>query len=159
MSYIRLNEPKDPDLRRISKVVPDRWIDEQWPMKRCPGVTRCRNLFTSQLVRIHLLSLIKRLGSFNRVSRELEHNMDFRRFCRLRNRERPPTPATLSKFRSAFGSTGWHSVHLALIGFLTEVFAPPALGIVVLDSSDLPGAVRRTWKKKTIRRLQAASAR
>jgi hypothetical protein len=159
MSIMRFNEPKDPELRKISLVLPDHWIDEQWPIKPYPGITRCKDFFTSQMVRIHLLTLVKRLGSFNREVKELQHNTDFRRFCRLRNRERPPAPATLSKFRSAFGAAGWRAVHLALIRSLTELFEPPRLGVVLLDSSDLPGAVRRAWKKKTTQPCASAFGR
>lgn len=150
MKSLRINEPKDPELFTVSKVVPDRWIDERWPMKTGSGSTRVKRLSTSQLVRVHLLALLKGLGSFNRVSRELKHNTDFRRFCRLRKKEPAPAAATLSEFRDCFGLSGWRDLHVGCIGILCALFPPPALGVCVMDSCDLPVAVRRTWKKKTI---------
>ena len=65
MRLVRINEPKDPALLIISKVHPDRWIDDQWPRPRRQG--RHRPWATSQVVRLHLLTLIKGLGSFNRT--------------------------------------------------------------------------------------------
>lgn len=35
-----MSEPADRALRNISKVMPHRWIDEQWPIRRYAGVAR-----------------------------------------------------------------------------------------------------------------------
>jgi hypothetical protein len=157
MKLVRFNEPKDPELLTISKVHPDRWLDDQWPRPRHQG--RYQPLATSQLVRIHLLTLIKALGSFNRACKELGHNTDFRRFCRLHRSQSAPTPGYLCQFREDFGPQGWTTLHRHLLGAVAQLVAPSPLGLVVLDSTDLPAAVRRTSKKKTGRRWPNASDR
>lgn len=155
MRLVRINEPQDPQLLVISKVHPDRWLDDQWPRSRSQG--RYRPLATSQLVRIHLLTLIKALGSFNRACTELGHNTDFRRFCRLHPSQRAPTPGYLTQFREAFGPQGWTRLHRHLLGVATGLFPPLPLGPVVLDSTDLPAAVRCTSKKKIVPRWTSGS--
>jgi len=52
MRFKRCNEPNDPELYQISKVVPDRWLDERWPQNRWETVGRRRKLSTSQSVSI-----------------------------------------------------------------------------------------------------------
>jgi hypothetical protein len=146
----RINEPEDPVLRRISRALPDAWIDDQWPMRRTPGVTRWKESRTSQGVRLHLLTLIKGLGSFNAACREVARHTDFRRFCRMKPGAPSPSPGTLSKFRAEFGVDGWRR----LLFFLTTLLIPSVklspVGVCVVDSTDLPAAVRHTWKKKTM---------
>ncbi len=107
MRFVRFNEPRDPELFRISKVVPDRWIDEKWPQHRWGRFGRWKRLRVSQIVRVHFLALLKHLSSFNCVCRELKHNIDFRRFCRLRGDDSAPTPRMLSDFRQLLGTSGW----------------------------------------------------
>ena len=147
MEFVRYNEPTDPELFRISKVMPDRWIDERWPQRRCVGQGRWRQWRTSQFVRIHLLALVKAVGSFNRVSKELQHNTNFRRFCRLRGDDPVPSPGTLSSFRDVFTAEDWREFHCMSLRAAAELVAPSAAGLIVLDATDLPAAVRRTSKK------------
>lgn len=157
MKFVRINEPQDPELRVISKVVPDRWIDDAWPRPQRQG--RHRPLATSQLIRIHLLTLIKALGSFNRTCKELGHNTDFRRFCRLRRLGPAPTPGYLTQFRDGFGSSQWSVLQRHLLGAVAQLRPPSPLGLVVLDATDLPAAVRRTSKKKTAPPWPSGSSR
>ena len=157
MRFLRYNEPKDPELFQISKVMPDRWIDANWPQRRGPGKGTWQTWRTSQFVRIHLLALVKKLGSFNRVCKELRHNIDFRRFCRLRSNDPVPSSAALSNFRGYIGLQGWQRLHAYLLGTIAELFVPSAAGIVVLDATDLPAAVRRTSKKNSVLRSRNAS--
>jgi hypothetical protein len=154
MRHIRCNEPRDPELFPISKVVPDRWLDEQWPQKCSKGQGRWQGLRTSQLVRAHLLCLLKRQGSFNRLCRELKHNIDFQRFCRLMRNEPPPTAYALSAFRTRLGQKGWLELHTYLIGVARELLSPPILSVVLIDASDMPGAIRKSGKKKMARRCR-----
>jgi hypothetical protein len=157
MKQNRINEPKDPDLLAISKVLPDRWLDDRWPHARRQG--RYQPLATSQLLRIHLLTLIKALGSFNRTCKELGHNIDFRRFCRLHSSQPAPTARYLTQFRQTLGAQLWTDLHRHLLGAVAELCPPSPLGLVVLDSTDLPAAVRRTSKKKTGPRWLSVSSR
>jgi len=156
MSLMRVREPLDPELCRISKVLADRWVDERWPQRRTRHQGRWQRLRSSQLVRVHLLALIKALGSFNRVCAELRHNNDFRRFCRLAPSDAPPAPACLAKFRARFNKQAWRDLHAMVLEALARVFAPSPLGLILIDSSDLPAAVRTTWKKKTILLCESA---
>lgn len=149
MRFVRYNEPKDPELRRRSKVLPDRWVDERWPLKRSAKQGARQDFRTSQFVRIQLLALVKGLRSFNRACRELEHHIDFRRFYRLRHDQRAPTAGTLSNFSTFFGVEGWTRRHIMLLGAVVRLSPPSPAGLVVVDSTDLPAAVRRTSKKKT----------
>lgn len=103
MRYLRQNEPRDPELRRIAKVIPDRWLDEQWPQRRHNRQGRWQGLKTSQIVRIHLLVLLKGLGSFNRACHELKYNFDFRRFCRQSIDAPAPTTYLPLLFESVLG--------------------------------------------------------
>jgi len=156
MKFLRINESRDPLLRAISMVMPDRWIDEQWPARRYPGVTRWKRWRTSQLVRLHLLALLKRSGSFNETRRETLHNADFRRFCRLGKSDGVPTAGTLSKFRAGLGHGLWQALHAFLIRKLVALLGIPEVGLFVVDATDLPAAVRRTWKKN--RTLRSSNA-
>jgi len=150
MRHLRYNEPRDPDLFRISKVVPDRWLDEQWPQQSHSGRQgQWRRFTTSQLARVHLLALVKNLGSFNRTCRELRHNLDFRRFCRLCSGDPAPTPCMLASFRAWFGVRGWRRLHVCVLRSLAQLHEPAALGMALVDGSDIPAAIRRTAKKKT----------
>jgi hypothetical protein len=160
MRHVRYNEPRDPDLFGISKVVPDRWLDEQWPQQSHAGWQGpWRRLTTSQLVRIHLLALVKNLRSFNRTCRELRHNLDFRRFCRLRGSDTAPTPCMLASFRSWFGVRGWRRFHVCVLRSLAQIHEPAFAGVALVDGSDIPAAIRRTAKKKTGRRSKNDASR
>ncbi|MCX7013027.1 MAG: transposase [Candidatus Sumerlaeota bacterium] len=152
MRFLRLREPNDPDLWRLSKVVPDDWIDEQWPQHGARKQGRWKEWRSSQLARAHLLALIKALGSFNRVCAELRHNGEFRRFCRVPPRRGAPRPGTLTKFRQRLGVEGWRAVHGMLVRSVAALAAPCAAGLALVDSTDLPAAVRRTWEKGGRRR-------
>lgn len=145
---MRIDEPNDPELKWVSKMIPDGWIDEQWPMKSAWNASRCKDYRSSQLVRVHLLCLLKRLNSFNCVSRELAHNMDYRRFCRLRAKDPVPVAATLTKFRQQFRCSGWWKLHEHLVRCAVQCFGIFPFGIIVADATDLPATIRRTWKKK-----------
>jgi len=146
MLRVRFNKPHDPLLRAIDAVIPDRWIDDRWPQPARQG--RWAPLSTSRLVRVHLLVLLKSLGSFNRACRELRHNVDFRRFCRLRMANRPPTAGYLAQWRGSFAVEQWRDLHRHLLKAVALLFVPPVLGLAVVDSTDLPAAVRRMSKKK-----------
>jgi len=150
MRFLRRNEPRDPQLFAISKVMPDRVLDERFPQRRGVGSGRWREFKTSQLARMHLLTLIKGLRSFNRLCQELPHNLDFRRFCRLAPKQAPPTASCLAKFRAAFGCEGWRVLHRILLRALWQLAPASAAGIVVVDATDFPAAVRRTRKKRAI---------
>ena len=150
MLRARFNPPRDPLLHAIGSVLPDRWIDGQWPQPRRQG--RWPSLSTSRLVRVHLLMLLKALGSFNRTCRELQHNVDFRRFCRVRMLDRAPTAGYLAQWRGTFGADQWRMLHRHLLQAVARRFVPSALGLAIVDSTDLPAAVRRMSKKKTARR-------
>lgn len=160
MRYVRYDEPRDPDLLRISKVVPDRWLDEQWPQQCHSGRQGPRRrLTTSQLVRVHFLGLVKNLRSFNRSCRELRHNLDFRRFCRLRGDAPAPTPCMLASFRAWFGVRGWRRLHVCVLRSLAQLHEPSTLGMALVDGSDIPAAIRRTAKKKTGRLWRNVASR
>ena len=148
MKYIRFNEPRDPELRRISKVLPDRWLDERWPQHSSKRQGRWKALRTSQFIRVHFLTLIKGLGSFNKVCRELEYNIDFRRFCRLRATDPTPNAKLLNSFRKSFGLKGWVSLHIEVLEILSCLYPPTQPGIALVDATDLPAAVNRSGKKK-----------
>lgn len=148
MKYLRHNEPHDPELRRLSKVLPDRWIDEQWPQRSSAHQGQWQRLASSQLVRVHLLTLVKRLDSFNRVCRELGHNVDWRRFCRLSPGQAAPTAKMLSVFRERIQIHGCLQIQRTLLQAVGQLQPPPALGVVLADATDLPAAIRRSSKKK-----------
>ena len=147
MKRRRIDEPRMPDLRRFSKVIPDHWIDESWPQRRTCRQGRRLQFRASQCVRAHWLALLKNVGSFNRLCRELEHLTDWRRFCRLRAADSTPNAECLRAFRERFGLSGWRRLHVEAIAMLRALHPPDALGVLVVDSSDLPAAVRRTSKK------------
>lgn len=143
----RQKEPKDPELFTISRVLPDRWVEDRWPQRRTQG--RRQPLAVACVVRIHLLALIKGLGSFNAACKELRHNTDYRRFCRLAGREVVPTASYLSRLRESLGLELWHGLHRHLLKAVATLNPPSAAGLVVPDATDLMAAVRRTSKKKT----------
>lgn len=145
----RIVEPKDPILNELSRVIPDRWIDEQFPQRTSSAQGRWRGLRTSQFVRVHLLVVAKAIASFNAVCSQLRHNIDYRRFCRLAANDNAPTKRQLSDFRTAFGPWQWYQLHVYVLRTIAQLYEISPPGIVVFDACELKAAVSFCLKKSS----------
>ena len=81
----------DPILEKISPHIPDEEIDFLFPFRKFNTQGHVRQFKTSQLYRAHILTMIKGVTSFNKVSAEFKSRRSFRDFCRFKNKKATPT--------------------------------------------------------------------
>lgn len=137
----------DPFLEEISRFIPDGAIDTLFPR----GFSKQRgpqNIFkTSQLFRVHLLTMLKQIPSFNKLCRELKIQRSWRDFCGLKNKYKVPNVWILSQFRRKFGDSGLIRINELLFLILSKVLKFPRLLIAVPDSTGLEAACYGFRKK------------
>src|SRR4030042_1616750 len=75
----------DPVLEKISSHIPDDEIDFLFPFRSYNTQGRLREFKTSQLYRVHILTMIKGVTSFNKVCAEIKSRRFFRDFCHFKN--------------------------------------------------------------------------
>src|ERR1700719_971796 len=75
-------------LRLLSPYIPDSLINDLMPRHRGRG--RRQQLSPAQLYRIHLLSVLTPVHTFNQLLRMLPEQREWRRFARLPNRQAVP---------------------------------------------------------------------
>lgn len=156
MMLRRIHELHNLELREISRLIPDGWLDSRWPQRNSRHQGRWRRLRTAQLVRLHLLLALRPLDSFNSACQLIPGDTDYRRFCRLSSKAAAPTPGLLSEFRNAFTVEDWRALHAMLLRRLRQVVAPPPAGLILISQEDLAGAAARARKKNPLRRAGPA---
>jgi len=140
----------DPYLQSISLVIPDDAINEFFPANYQGKRGKPYALTTAQYYRIHLLTLLKGLPSFNRISRELAYHQTYRRFAQLQSRAQVPQPNTLSDFRAEVGPRNLGLINDLLVERLFAMIPLPPLMIAVPDSTDLVAACSGRGKKNAL---------
>jgi hypothetical protein len=142
----------DPVLGRISQVLPDAAINEYFPANYLGKKGKSFTLTTSQYYRIHLLSLLKGITSFNRLCYELLYHQSYRRFCNVKSISKIPKPNTLSDFRSEIGSESFALINDLLLERLFSIIPLPAVAVAVPDSTDLEASCSGRGKKNVLAR-------
>jgi len=88
-------------LTLLSTYVPDTFINDLMPRHRDRG--RRQQFSPAQLYRIHLLSVLTPVHSFNQLVRLLAEQRAWRRFAHLSNRHAIPDVWMLNQFRERAG--------------------------------------------------------
>jgi hypothetical protein len=137
----------DPDLERISRVVPDAAINEFFPANYPGKRGKPFALTTAQYYRIHLLALLKGITTFNRLCAELLYHQGYRRFCRLPSIAQVPKAKTLSDFRAGLGPEAFALINDLLLERLFAIIPLPVPAVAAPDSTDLEAACSGHGKK------------
>lgn len=131
-------------LERLSPYVPDDLINSL--CSRCAGPGRPDVFSAAQLFRVHLLSLLTPVRSFNLLVELLGEHRSWRTFARLRNRLQMPGVRMLHEFRQALDLTKLRCINEHLLAPLIEGTAGFAKTVAIIDSTDLPAATN-AYKK------------
>jgi hypothetical protein len=145
----------DPFLDRISMVIPDASINEFYPANYPSKLGKPFALTTAQYYRIHLLSLLKGITSFNKLCSELFYHQSYRRFCHIKAISKVPKPNTLSDFRSHMGAEAFGLINDILLRRFFSVVSLPQVVIAVPDSTDLEASCSGLGKKNVLARQNA----
>lgn len=137
----------DPELDRISQVIPDASINEFFPSNYPGKRGKPFALTTSQYYRIHLLALVKGITSFNRLCSELLYHQGYRRFCQIKSIAKVPKSKTLSDFRSEIGPEAFALINDLLLERLFSMIPLPEMAVTVPDSTDLEASCSGRGKK------------
>lgn len=137
----------DPILEKISSHIPDDEIDFLFPFRNYNTQGRLREFKTSQLYRVHILTMIKGLTSFNKVCAEFKSRKSFRDFCHFKNKKLTPTNRILSEFRDYLKPSGFEEItRLITLSFLNTVKLP-IIKVAVPDATDMPASCSGFAKK------------
>jgi len=140
----------DPVLKRVSLALPDSAINEFFPANYAGKKGKPFALTTSNYYRIHLLSLLKGITSFNQLCCELLYHQSYRRFCHIKSISKIPQPNTLSDFRSEIGSESFALINDLLLERLFSTIALPEVAVAVPDSTDLEASCSGRGKKNAL---------
>jgi len=148
----------DPVLEKISSHIPDDEIDFLFPFRKFNTQGRLRKFKASQLYRVHILTMIKGVTSFNKVCDEIKSRRSFRDFCRFKNKKSTPTNHILSGFRDYLKPSGFDEItRLITLTFLNTVKLP-VIKVAVPDATDMP-ANCSGFAKKNVNALLRANVR
>jgi hypothetical protein len=125
-------------LERLSPYIPDDLINTLCP--QCSGPGRPDVFSAAQLFRVHLLSLLTPVHSFNLLVELLAEHRSWRNFARLRNRWQVPGVRMLHEFRQTLDLIKLRRINEYLLVPLIEGTAGFAKTVAVIDSTDLPAA-------------------
>ncbi len=128
----------DPILEKISSHIPDNEIDFLFPFRKFNTQGRLREFKASQLYRVHILTMIKGVTSFNKVCDEIKSRRSFRDFCCFKNKRSTPVKRLLSEFRDLLKPSGFEEItRLITLTFLNTVKLP-LIKVAVPDATDMP---------------------
>ncbi len=148
----------DPVLEKISPHIPDTEIDFLFPFRKFNTQGRLREFKASQLYRVHILTMIKGVTSFNKVCAEIKSRRSFRDFCCFKNKKSTPTNHILSEFRDYLKPSGFEEItRLITLTFLNTVELP-VIKVAVPDATDMP-ANCSGFAKKNVNALLRANVR
>ena len=140
----------DPELERLSGVIPDAALDEFFPSNYPGKRGRPFVLSTSQYYRIHILALVKGITSFNRLCAELRYHPGYRRFCKIKSIDKVPASKTLSDFRLETGPEVFVLINDLLLERLFSIIPLPEVAVAVPDSTDLEASCSGRAKKNSL---------
>ena len=117
--YQKQRFDEDLILEKVSPHIPDEEKDFLFPYRNFNTQGRSKLFKTSQLYRVHILTLIKGITSFNKICSELKFRRSFRDFCGFKNKNSTPTNRILSDFRGRLKPSGFEEItRLITINFL-----------------------------------------
>jgi hypothetical protein len=132
-------------LELLSDYVPDEFINQLLPRRK--GVGRRCCFSAAQMWRVHLLSPLSGIHSYNGLVRLLPEQRAWRRFAHLSHRERTPDVRMLHEFRCRVGVGGLRAINDHLVVKLLKYLRAEQKSVAVIDATDLPAATAD--KKKT----------
>jgi hypothetical protein len=132
-------------LDALTDLVPDDFINSNWPLPRRPG--RRFHFSTAQLWRVHLLAALTGGQSFNAVQRSLAEQRALRRFAHLPNERSVPDTRMLHEFRSRLGVSALRCIndHLTQQILIAAPLRDKTVGLI--DATDLPASTRDKKKR------------
>jgi len=137
----------DPILEKISPYIPDEEIDFLFPFRSYKTQGRLREFKASQLYRVHILTMIKGVPSFNKVCAEIKFRRSFRDFCHFKNKKSTPVKRTLSEFRDYLKPSGLEEItRLITLTFLNTAKLS-RIKVAVPDATDMPASCSGFTKK------------
>ena len=132
-------------LELLSPFVPDDYLDERWPRLKTGG--RRYGFSASQLWRLHLLTLITPVHSFNLLVRMLPEQKAWRRFAHLPSQERVPDVRMMNTFREQIGVDGLREVNGQLLEPIIQRVDLSKGAAALIDATDLPASCSGFKKK------------
>lgn len=132
-------------LEALSGFIPDEFINALLAAKTHPGTRHSYS--PAQLWRTHLLALLTPAHSFNAVARLLPEQRRWRRFARLRHRQRTPDVRMLHEFRVRAGVSGLRAINDQLVKRLLPHVPRFSKTVAIIDATDLQASTAD--KKKT----------
>lgn len=136
-------------LEVLSPLIPDAFINRSFLRRKTAG--RPLAFSPSQLWRVHLLSLLTPVHSFNLLVKSLPEQRPWRLFAHLSHRERTPDVRMLNEFRTRFGVMGFRSVNEHLLEGILSNRKSILRSVALIDATDLQAST--TDKKKERRRV------
>lgn len=145
----------DEKLERFSKVIPDSEIDLKFPKLRPRKIWSTnrgrRKIFSSsQLYRMHLVTLLKHIFSFNRLFIELKQRRLLRKFCNILNKYNIPNRRIFFEFRKYLKEEGFVKIKAMLLNRLLKILPLPQVIIGSVDSTDIEASCYGFRKKSVI---------
>ncbi len=125
-------------LNEISTHVPDDFINQVLPASRGRG--RRRQFSPAQLWRLHLLTLLSPVHSFNLLVQMLPEQKAWRGFARLPNRHAIPDVWMLNQFRACLGVSGLRQINQHLLEGLLPTGTESTVSVALIDATDLPAS-------------------
>jgi hypothetical protein len=141
-------------LEFLSPLIPDDFIN-RFSGGRPTG--RPLSFSPSQLWRIHLLSLLTPVHSFNLLVKILPEQKSWRRFAYLSHRHRTPDVRMLNEFRTRFGVLGFRAVNEHLVEGILSHRKSVLKSVAIIDATDLQASAT-DQKKRTRTRLVSSQS-
>lgn len=137
----------DSILEKISLHIPDDEIDFLFPFRNFNTQGRLRAFKTSQLYRAHILTMIKKVTSFNKVCIEFKSRRSFRDFCHFKNKKSTPIKRILSEFRDYLKPSGFEEITRLIVLTFLNTIKLPVIKVAVPDATDMPASCSGFTKK------------
>ncbi len=134
-------------LTLLSTYVPDTFINDLMPRPRDRG--RRQQFSPAQLYRIHLLSVLTPVHSFNQLVRLLAEQRAWRRFAHLSNRHAVPDVWMFNQFRERVGVSGLRQINERILKPLLPKDVGPRRGRRSDRCDGFGGRLFRAQKKTT----------
>jgi hypothetical protein len=130
----------------LDPYIPDDFINERWNMRPVRGPRW--QFSAAQLWRVHLLTLLTPVHSFNLLWAMLPEQRAWRAFARLRHRHRIPDVRILNAFRIRVGVMGLRQINEAILQPLIQTAVLWENATALIDATDLPAACSGFKKKR-----------
>ena len=90
-----------------------------------------------QIIRAHILKVVKKIPSFNMLCKEIRNHKSFRSFCKLKNKKKALSPGTLSNFRKKVTDKHIIKLMLAFIHQAVDIGLFNGSQVWIADSTDI----------------------